>query len=238
MRRHLTYANVMATLGVFIALGGTSYAAIKITGKNVKDRSLTGKDIKPRSVPVDRLKGKLPGGPAGAQGLPGPQGPKGEPGNVATVDTSAFLQTGELRISAPAQDWEPGTPGTGTKLAQGPKQVTITDSSAELTPTLPVVLANRSLKLKALDLCYGSDSDINVVRAIVHRSNRTGAPSEATTVPGVDMEPGTRSDAGCRVYELPAPVTLTADDLVTAQVGRAGSAALELGRTTFIFDLV
>jgi hypothetical protein len=228
----------MATLGVFIALGGTSYAAIKITGKNVKDRSLTGKDIKQRSVPLDRLKGKLRPGPAGAQGLPGPQGPKGEPGNVATVDTSAFLQTGELRISAPAQDWEPVTPGPDKKVAHPPTHATITDTAAQLTPSIPVVLANRSLKLKALDLCYGSGSDINQVRAIVHRSNRTAAPSDPTTVPGADMEPGTRSDAGCRLYELPAPVTLTADDLVTAKVGTAGSGALELGRTTFIFDLV
>ena len=37
MHRRLTYSNVMATIAVFIALGGSSYAAVKITGKNVKD---------------------------------------------------------------------------------------------------------------------------------------------------------------------------------------------------------
>ena len=31
LRSRLTYANVMATIAVFVALGGTSYAAIKIT---------------------------------------------------------------------------------------------------------------------------------------------------------------------------------------------------------------
>jgi hypothetical protein len=36
----------MATIAVVIALGGTSYAAIKVTGKNVKNSSLTRKDIK------------------------------------------------------------------------------------------------------------------------------------------------------------------------------------------------
>ena len=30
LRSHLSYANVMATVAVFIALGGTSYAAITI----------------------------------------------------------------------------------------------------------------------------------------------------------------------------------------------------------------
>jgi len=55
-RRRLTYANVMSTLAVFIALGGSSYAAVTISGKNIKNRSipatklrtntLTGKQIR------------------------------------------------------------------------------------------------------------------------------------------------------------------------------------------------
>jgi hypothetical protein len=49
-RARLTYANVMATVAVFIALGGSSYAAVTITGKNVKNGSLTGKDIKNSSL--------------------------------------------------------------------------------------------------------------------------------------------------------------------------------------------
>ena len=33
MRFRLSYANVMSTLAVVIALGGTSYAAVAITGR-------------------------------------------------------------------------------------------------------------------------------------------------------------------------------------------------------------
>jgi hypothetical protein len=50
VRRRITYANTMATLAVFIALGGSSYAALKVTGKNVKDESLTGADIRNGSL--------------------------------------------------------------------------------------------------------------------------------------------------------------------------------------------
>jgi hypothetical protein len=46
LRARLTYANVVATLALFVALGGSSYAAVKVTGKNVRDSSLTGKDIR------------------------------------------------------------------------------------------------------------------------------------------------------------------------------------------------
>jgi hypothetical protein len=56
VRRHLTYANVMATIAVFIALGGSSYAALKITGRNVKNNSLTYKDLKRNTLGGTRIK--------------------------------------------------------------------------------------------------------------------------------------------------------------------------------------
>ena len=40
----------MATLALFVALGGSSWAALKISGKNVKNASLTGRDIKKNSI--------------------------------------------------------------------------------------------------------------------------------------------------------------------------------------------
>ena len=46
LRKRLTYANVMATLAVFIALGGSSYAAFTVTGSNVKNSSLTFRDLR------------------------------------------------------------------------------------------------------------------------------------------------------------------------------------------------
>ena len=56
LRRRLSYANVVATLALFIALGGSSYAALTITGQNVRDGSLTGKDIKRNSLTGRQIK--------------------------------------------------------------------------------------------------------------------------------------------------------------------------------------
>jgi hypothetical protein len=50
LRQHLTYANVMATLAVFIALGGSSYAALKISGKSIERRSIPAKKLKRNSL--------------------------------------------------------------------------------------------------------------------------------------------------------------------------------------------
>jgi len=56
LRDKLSYANVMSTVAVFVALGGSSYAALTISGKNVKNGSLTGKDIKPNSLASRQIK--------------------------------------------------------------------------------------------------------------------------------------------------------------------------------------
>jgi len=56
IRANLTYANVMATIAVFIALGGSSYAAIKVTGRNVKNSSLTYKDLRKNTLGGSRIK--------------------------------------------------------------------------------------------------------------------------------------------------------------------------------------
>ena len=74
LRSRLTYANVMSTLAVFIALGGSSYAAFTINGSSIQNRSisghklqhntLTGREIKestlarvPRARDADELEG-------------------------------------------------------------------------------------------------------------------------------------------------------------------------------------
>jgi hypothetical protein len=56
LRRHLTYANVMATVAVFIALSGSSYAALSLTGRDIKDRSLTQRDLKRNTLGASRIK--------------------------------------------------------------------------------------------------------------------------------------------------------------------------------------
>jgi hypothetical protein len=46
LRKRLTYANVMSTVAVFIALGGSSYAAFTLDGSTIKDRSIAGKKVR------------------------------------------------------------------------------------------------------------------------------------------------------------------------------------------------
>jgi collagen triple helix repeat protein len=93
LRPKLSYANVVATVCLFVVLGGSSLAAPVrdgakrlITGKQVKDSSITTKDIRNASLLSKDFKaGQLPPGPQGStgpQGSPGPQGTAGAPGQA------------------------------------------------------------------------------------------------------------------------------------------------------------
>ena len=82
-RRHTT---AVAYLALFAALGGSAYAAVTVTGANIKDGTITGKDVKNRSLDATKLNPKtlssvgVQRGPAGPQGERGPAGPAGPAG--------------------------------------------------------------------------------------------------------------------------------------------------------------
>jgi hypothetical protein len=56
MRRRLTYSNVMATIAVFIALGGSSYAVTRISGSQLKNNSVPGKKLKRNTIGGAKIK--------------------------------------------------------------------------------------------------------------------------------------------------------------------------------------
>jgi hypothetical protein len=89
-RRRLTYANIVATLALFIAIsGGTAFAASKlITGKQIAKGTITAANIKKNTLSSKLFaKGVLQSGPKGATGSQGPAGPAGPTG--ATGATGA-----------------------------------------------------------------------------------------------------------------------------------------------------
>jgi hypothetical protein len=107
MRQRMTYGNVVATLALFIALGGTSYAAVtlprnsvgsaqlrtgSVASADVRDRSLALRDLSPRAI---RTLGRPTGAPTPAAN----QAPAAPGGVVITVKSA----TGNVPI-APADE--------------------------------------------------------------------------------------------------------------------------------------
>lgn len=117
MRRHLTYANVVASLALFIALGGASYAAIKLPKNSVGTKQIKNKAVtKAKLAKGLSVRGKTgapgvagPKGDTGAQGPKGDQGPAGADG-TATPDAPATAVTSSVGTCA-------GTIGSFCSLA-------------------------------------------------------------------------------------------------------------------------
>ena len=57
IRKAITFANVIAVIALFLAMGGGVYAASnKINGKQIKAKSLPGNRLKPKSVTAKQIK--------------------------------------------------------------------------------------------------------------------------------------------------------------------------------------
>jgi hypothetical protein len=93
-RSHVTYANVIATLALFLALGGGAYAAIRlpknsVTAKQIKNNAISSPKVKDRSLLAKDFKpGQLPAGAAGPQGPQGPHGDVGQTGPSNAYSTA------------------------------------------------------------------------------------------------------------------------------------------------------
>jgi hypothetical protein len=122
-------ANVMALLALSVSLGGTSYAAITITGKNVKNSSLTGADVKNNTIASGDVKnrsllskdfkaGQLPAGATGPQGERGPQGAQGLPGLSGPPGLSGLQQV--FNVATP---FDSVSPKTASATCPGGKKV-------------------------------------------------------------------------------------------------------------------
>jgi hypothetical protein len=99
--RHVR-GNVIGYAALFVALGGTSYAAINLPAKSVGNRELKNNAVTSAKVKngslraVDFRAGDLPAGPKGDTGPQGPQGPKGDPGASAATLWAVVRKKGTL----------------------------------------------------------------------------------------------------------------------------------------------
>jgi hypothetical protein len=98
--------NFIALLALFLALGGTSYAALSLPTNSVgtrqlKNQSVTGAKVKPGTLSISDFRGRLPAGRAGRNGTNGTDGAPGPTGAGGPQGTQGSIgQTGQ-----------PGVPG-------------------------------------------------------------------------------------------------------------------------------
>lgn len=156
-KRRLTYANVTATLALFIALGGSSFAeparqsAVKlVTGKQIKNGTVAEVDLS-KSVKTKLNKAGTPGpagakGETGAKGDPGSQGPAGQTGAAgADATVNGVAAAGALAGTYPAPTLAAGAV-TPPALAAG----AVTTPALATSSVTAAKVADQSLRLNDL----------------------------------------------------------------------------------------
>jgi hypothetical protein len=99
----LTYANVVATLALFIALGGSSYAVLRIGSDDIADNSVRSKDVRNRTLTGRDVAPNAFGGRAIKESQ------LGRVGRARLADALTEAGSGTLRLRCPG----------GTQLAGG-----------------------------------------------------------------------------------------------------------------------
>lgn len=101
--RRPSFPTVISLVALFVALGGASYAAIKIPARSVgtkqlKNKAVTAAKVKPGTLLRKNFApGQIPAGAKGATGSQGPQGPTGPAGTNGT--NGAVGATGERGVT-------------------------------------------------------------------------------------------------------------------------------------------
>jgi hypothetical protein len=111
-RNRITSAHVIAMLALFVAMGGTGYAALSLPknsvgSKQIKKNAVTSTKVKNGSLKAGDFKaGSLPAGPAGPVGPVGPVGATGATGATGTfgsVTVQSFTSAADVAPGAKAQ---------------------------------------------------------------------------------------------------------------------------------------
>lgn len=84
--KRLTYANVMSTLALFVALGGSSYAALRINGKSIENRSIPAKKVRVNALTGREIR----------------ESSLGRVSRARRADTLNGVTAGDLKIKCPA----------------------------------------------------------------------------------------------------------------------------------------
>ena len=143
LRSRLTFANVVSVTALFVALGGSSYAAIKLSKNSVKTANIAPNAVTSAKVKngsllgADFKAGQLPGGAAGTAGAAGPQGTtgaKGEKGDPGSPGAPGGAGVDGTPGSAAA--YAVVTPALGSVFLSGAKNI---DRVTQLTNGNPAV---------------------------------------------------------------------------------------------------
>ena len=202
VRPRLTYANVLASLALFVALGGSSYAALQLPKgsvgtKQLKRNAVTSPKVKPGSLLVSDFRAsqrsQLRGpagpegprgatgpeglhGPRGATGPEGPEGPRGLTGPAGPPAPRRYAEVREVGGTLQITDQSGGISffqmGTGVFLLTPSGGVTVGGCTLSATP---ISALNFDIRASA---SWSSDPRTTTATAVVRLTEGATDPTD------------------------------------------------------------
>ena len=233
--RRPNFAETIAVIALFVALGGASYAAIKIPKnsvgtKQLKKNAVTSAKVKNRSLlAADFKAGQLPAGATGATGLVGPRGATGEqgiPGFPGTPGTPGINGIDGL----------PGSPGpagaTGATGATGSTGATGTGGFSAMTGRTSLGSSTQFFAVSGSSVAGATATGLGMI-----------TPAVPVTLKNLmvvtDTAPGTGITRTFVIQEDGINViSCTLGGIATACFNTSGGGVINAGSTLPMFDTV
>jgi hypothetical protein len=212
-----SYANVVATLALFVAMGGVSYAAVTLADGSVTTRKLaanavTSPKIKDGQVATSDLaltvRNKL-----------------AAPYTKAQSDGRYLPRTGSVAITEPLSGWWAALPASyGTQTQAGFALLdNLTAASTgigvyRLGLTVPARLQGREVALNSVELCYSAFKPNTTLTRVTLLDATTSGTDVAAAVDKPIEDFTVRDDTSCQVYTPATPVAVDEKHTLTLEV--------------------
>jgi hypothetical protein len=246
-------AFVIATVALFAALGGTSFAATKVIASTHKDKKADTKLVKKLAPTLSVKHAKTADSATTAASAT--HATSAANATNATNATNAANATnagklggipaanyvsnsGSIFVSAGSSNWHSFdssdpiewlyTSNATWATASGAGSFTVT-----VHPSIPTALFGKNLKATAATLCYDASTSAKITGvSVVDSTYSNGGIGTANTVVN---DTTNRTDDACRTYPFSSAVTLTSlDDLsIYVSITYSGAATLFLGQSGF-----
>jgi hypothetical protein len=261
-RQQLSFANVIAVLALFVALGGTSYAISRLPKNSVGT-----KQIKSGAVTLAKINSsarKFLAGGTGSTGQVGPQGlgQSGVLGPTALAQPAAWA----LHTSSPASDSitadSTQSDTSGNEIQDsfkfggfgGPFTATGTIQEQLFSPS---EIGGSPVRLTSVGFCYfvgpyppgNTLTNTQITRVRVIQVNETDSgngfpPAQPTVLLDQPVSLANKTH-GCPSYALPSPPTITPGSYLLVRLeavdnqgnGDSTGALVQLGRVTTTYGL-
>jgi hypothetical protein len=252
-------ALVIALIALFVALGGTSFAAINALPKNsvgakqLKKNAVTGVKIKKGAVTASKIN---------PSGLTVPSATHATSADSATNATNATNATtaananalggvaasgyvknsGTIYVQQGHANWQPFVstdPVTVTRYTngQGIFSTTVGSHQFRIDLTIPTSLYGHDLAFTGARICFGANTTSSITEVFVEKETETtGAPGPA---PSLLVDDTThRTGGACLTYSGTSAATLSSSTQISIYLvaNWTGSATLYLGSVTAILQ--